>query len=178
MIVANMVKEMTSVKEVWFIVSPQNPFKESEDLLHELDRLDLVKASICGNAHFRVSDVEFKMPKPNYTVDTMVYLKATHPDKQFKLIVGEDNLASFEKWKDYAHILSQFGLIVYPRIGASPSELIKNEHVTFIRAPMTNISATLIRKLVREGKSIKYLVPQVVEERINRRKYFEFEIET
>ena len=166
MIIANLVKETTSVAEVWFIVSPQNPFKKNKNLLHEFDRLDLVTVAIQDDYKFKVSDVEFSMSKPSYTIDTLVLLEEKHPDKNFKLIIGEDNLTSFTKWKNYKEILDQFGLIVYPRPNSSQSDLVANENVMILEAPKIDISATLIRKLVKEGKSIKYLVPEAVEHKI------------
>ena len=172
MIIAHLVKETTSVKEVWFVVSPQNPFKKNKNLLHEFDRLDLVEAAITEDYNFRVCDVEFNMPKPNYTIDTLTYLREKHPEKKFRLIIGEDNLASFPKWKNFEQILTQYGLIVYPRPNAEPSDLMDHENVQFIEAPKMDISATLIRKLVRDNKSIKYLVPDAVETRIESKGYF------
>lgn len=167
MIVANLVKETTSVKEVWFVVSPQNPFKKNRNLLHEFDRLDLVQAAISDDYGFRVCDIEFKMPKPSYTIDTLVYLREKHAGKKFHLIIGEDNLASFHRWKNYQEILTQFGLIVYPRPKSQPSDLINDPNVKFMEAPMIDISATFIRKLIKNHQSIKYLVPEVVEQRIS-----------
>ena len=120
MIIANLVKETTSVEEVWFIVSPQNPFKKNKNLLHEFDRLDMVNAAIADDYQFRSSDVEFNMPRPSYTIDTLTVLQEKHPDKKFKLIIGEDNLASFPKWKNHDKILEHFGLIVYPRPNSKP----------------------------------------------------------
>ncbi len=172
MIVANLVKETTAVKEVWFVVSPQNPFKKNNNLLHEFDRLDLVQAAISDDYNFRVCDVEFGMPKPSYTIDTLAYLEEKNPEKQFKLIIGEDNLVSFKKWKNFQEILNQFGLIVYPRPNTPPSELVNDANVELIEAPKIDISATLIRKLVKNEKSIKYLVPQAVEDRIKTKGFF------
>lgn len=172
LIVANLVKETTSVKEVWFVVSPQNPFKKNKNLLHEFDRLDLVKAAINEDYGFRVSDVEFNMPKPSYTVDTLAYLKEKYPENKFKLIIGEDNLSSFPKWKNHQEILNQFGLLVYPRPNSNKSELATIEKVEWVDAPKMDISATLIRNLVKEKKSIKYLVPEAVENQIISKGFF------
>ena len=144
------------------MVSPQNPFKKNKNLLHEFDRLDLVRAAITDDYQFRAIDVEFSMPKPSYTIDTLTVLQEKHPEKRFHLIIGEDNLASFPKWKNAEDLLKYFQLIVYPRKGSKSSELIEHEKVTMIEAPEVDISATLIRKLIRDGKSVKYLVPQAV----------------
>lgn len=173
MIIASLVKETTSVEEVWFIVSPQNPFKKNKSLLHEFDRLDMVNAAIGDDYKFRSSDVEFNMPRPSYTIDTLTLLQEKYPDKNFHLIIGEDNLSSFPRWKNYDKILEHFGLIVYPRPNSKPSELIESKNVKMIEAPEVDISATLIRKLIKEGKSIKYLVPDSVESLIETKDYYQ-----
>lgn len=163
MIIANIMAENTDLKKVWFVVSPQNPFKPSKGLLHEFDRYDMVKAAIADNYKLEVSDVEFQLPKPSYTIHTLTYLKEKHPDKEFKLIIGEDNLESFTRWKNYEQILGQHGLYVYARANTQPSELKEHPNVTFVQAPLLDISATYIRQCIKEKKSIKYLVPEVVE---------------
>ncbi len=172
MIIANLVKETTTVEEIWFVVSPQNPFKKNKSLLHEFDRLDLVSAAIDGDYKFRVSDIEFNMPKPSYTIDTLALLREKHPNNNFRLIIGGDNLASFPKWKNHREIIDQFGLIVYPRPNSDRSDLLDLENVEKIEAPEMDISATLIRKLVKEHKSIKYLVPEAVETKISKEGYY------
>ncbi|WP_370089264.1 nicotinate (nicotinamide) nucleotide adenylyltransferase [Ekhidna sp.] len=172
MIIASLVKETTKVDEVWFIVSPQNPFKKNKNLLHEFDRLDMVNAAIADDYQFRSSDIEFNMPRPSYTIDTLTLLQDKHPDKKFHLIIGEDNLESFPKWKNHEKILEHFGLIVYPRPHSKPSELSESGNVRMIEAPEVDISATLIRKLIKEEKSIKYLVPDSVEALIKSKGFF------
>ncbi|WP_420577339.1 nicotinate (nicotinamide) nucleotide adenylyltransferase [Ekhidna sp.] len=172
MIIANLVKETTSVDEVWFIVSPQNPFKKNKNLLHEFDRLDLVNAAIGDDYKFRSSDIEFNMPRPSYTIDTLTLIQEKHPGKKFRLIIGEDNLASFPKWKNHEMILEHFGLIVYPRPNSKSSELSSHPNVQIIDAPEVDISATLIRRLIKEEKSIKYLVPDQVATLIQSKGFF------
>ena len=172
MIIAHLVKETQDVDEVWFVVSPQNPFKKNKSLLHEFDRLDLVRAAISDDYQLRAVDVEFSMPKPSYTIDTLTVLQEKHPDKNFHLIIGEDNLSSFPKWKNADQILTNFHLIVYPRKASNPSDLKSHPSVGMIEAPEVDISATLIRKLIREGKSIKYLVPDPVSQMIKSKQYF------
>ena len=173
MIIANLVKEITFVKEVWFVVSPQNPLKKNKNLLHEFDRLDMVLSAISDDYGFRVSDVEFSMPRPNYTIDTLAYLSEKNSNKEFKLIIGEDNLYSFKKWKNHKEILNQYGLIVYPRPNTKKSELVNYENVELIEAPKMDISATFIRKLIKENKSIKYLVPDIVATKIKYKGFFQ-----
>lgn len=172
MIIASLVKETTDVDEVWFIVSPQNPFKKNKSLLHEFDRLDMVNAAIGDDYEFRSSDIEFSMPRPSFTIDTLTLLQEKYPEKKFHLIIGEDNLESFPKWKNHDKILEHFGLIVYPRPHVKSSELSNSENVSIIEAPEVDISATLIRKLVKDEKSIKYLVPDPVARMIHSKGFY------
>ena len=172
MIIASIMAENTDLKKVWFVVSPQNPLKPSKGLLHEFDRYDMVKAAIADNYKLEVSDVEFNLPKPSYTIHTLTYLAEKHPDKSFRLIIGGDNLESFTRWKNYEQILTQHGIYVYEREGAQPSELKSHPNVTVLQAPMLDISATYIRQCIREKKSIRYLVPEPVEQMIRARGFY------
>ena len=172
LVIANVAYQTTDLDQVWFIVSPQNPFKANKNLLHEFDRIDMVRAAIHDQYHFQASDIEFNMPRPSYTIDTLVRLSEKYPQHKFYLIIGEDNLASFPKWKNAHVILENYGLVVYPRINSKPSELKDHEKVKWIDAPQINISATLIRKLVSKGGSPKYLVTDPVLEIIEARKLF------
>ena len=172
LVIANIVYQTTSMEQVWFIVSPQNPFKKNKNLLHEFDRIDMVRAAIHDQYHFQVSDIEFNMPRPSYTIDTLVRLTEKYPHHRFRLIIGEDNLASFRKWKNAEVILAEYGLIVYPRMDSKPSELKDHPQVSWIESPEINVSATLIRKLVKEGKSPKYLVTDPVLDIIESRRLF------
>ncbi len=172
MIIANIMAENSDLKKVWFVVTPQNPFKPSKGLLHEFDRYDMVKAAIADNYKLEVSDVEFNLPKPNYTIFTLAYLREKHPGKDFKLIVGEDNLESFTKWKNYEEILTQFGLYVYPRPDVTNSELKRHPNVTMVEAPLLDISATYIRNCIKNNKSIRYLVPEPVEQMIRQKGFY------
>lgn len=172
MIIANLMAESGDLKKVWFVVSPQNPFKPSKGLLHEHDRYDMVRAAIHDNYKLEVSDIEFHLPKPSYTIHTLVHLKEKHPDKEFKIIIGEDNLESFTKWKNYEVILRDYGLYVYPRPNAQPSELKQHPNVTMVDAPMLDISATFIRDCVRKNRSVRYLVPDPVEEMIRTKGFY------
>lgn len=172
LIVANIMATHTDLARVWLIVSPQNPLKPSKGLLHEHDRYDMVRAAIADNYKLEVSDVEFRMPKPSYTVDTLAVLREKHPDKEFKVIVGEDNLENFPKWKNYQEILDAYGLYVYRRPGAASSPILHHAHVTVVEAPQIDISATYIRNCIRDGKSIHYLVPEPVEQLIQQRNFY------
>lgn len=172
LIIANVIHNSSDCKEIWFVVSPQNPFKPSQSLAHEQDRYDMVQAAINEDYCFRVSDVEFQMPKPSYTVDTLAYLSAKNEGKEFKLIIGSDNLKSFHKWKNHQVILDQYGLLVYPRQGEMDSPLLEHKNVEVIESPLLNISASYIRKQIREGKSVKYLLPTPVIDIIDNRHLF------
>lgn len=165
--------ENAKIDEVWFVVSPQNPLKQRSNLEHEFDRYDLVQSAISDNYHFRVTDVEFNMPKPSYTVDTLAYLTDKHPTTRFKLIIGEDNLESFTKWKNYKVILEDYGLLVYPRPQSKPCEIKDHPNVKVIEAPLLDISATFIRKQMKLHKSVKYLIPDSVHELIKLRKLYQ-----
>lgn len=172
LIIANIMAENTDLSKVWFVVSPQNPFKPSKSLLHEFDRYDMVKAAIADHYKLEVSDVEFRMPKPSYTIDTLTVLSEKNPNRQFVVIIGQDNLENFYKWKNYQQILELYGLYVYPRPGVTESPLLRHKHVQLVPAPLIDISATYIRQAVKDGKSIRYLVPEPVEQIIRLRNFY------
>ncbi|MDQ3393809.1 MAG: nicotinate (nicotinamide) nucleotide adenylyltransferase [Bacteroidota bacterium] len=172
LIIANTIVEDAKADQVWFVVSPLNPFKSSNSLLHEFDRLKMVEAAIEDNFKLRASDVEFRMPKPSYTIETLTYISEKHPQHQFFLIIGADNLDQFTRWKNWEMILENHGLVVYPRPGAVTSPLLGNSNVNLIDAPLLDISATFIRKNIKENRSVKYLVPDKVLDMINSRKYY------
>lgn len=172
LIIASIMAENTDLHAVWFVVSPQNPFKKSKTLLHEFDRLDMVEMAIHDNPKLKAIDVEFHLPKPSYTIDTLTVLHEKYPQHTFRLIIGEDNLKQFTKWKNYQQVLEYFGLYVYPRPDAAKSDLLQHPQVKIVEAPLLDISATFIRDRVRENKSIKYLVPDLVEEYILRKKFY------
>lgn len=172
LIIANVMAENTDLSKVWMVVSPQNPFKPSKGLLHEFDRYDMVKAAIADHYKLEVSDVEFHLPRPSFTIDTLTYLTEKHPTKQFKVIMGEDNLLQFSRWKNHQQILDQFGLYVYPRPNVSSSEWIGHPSIKRVEAPLLDISATYIRQCIRENKSIRYLVPEAVEKLIELKHFY------
>jgi nicotinate-nucleotide adenylyltransferase len=172
MIIANIMAENADLNKVWFVVSPQNPFKPAKGLLHEFDRYDMVKAAIADNYKLEVTDVEFHLPKPSYTIHTMAHLTEKFPQKEFRVIIGEDNLENFKKWKNYQQILDEYGLYVYPRPRVTESDLKRHQHVKMIEAPLLDISATYIRECIRNNKSIRYLVPEPVEQLIRLKHYY------
>jgi len=172
LIIANLMAETTDLSKVWMVVSPQNPHKPARGLLHEFDRFDMVRAAVYDHYKIEASDVEFHLPKPSYTIHTLVYLQEKHPEKDFRVIMGEDNLVNFVRWKNYERILEDYGLYVYPRPGAQPSPLREHPNVSIVEAPLLDISATFIRNCVRKGHSIRYLVPDPVEEMIRARGFY------
>jgi nicotinate-nucleotide adenylyltransferase len=173
LIIGNTVAESTDYRQVWFVVSPHNPFKKSSTLLHEHDRLDMVRLAIADNPNLNVTDIEFRMPRPSYTIDTLTYMQDRYKMHQFRLIIGEDNLEGFAKWKNYQQILEYYGLLVYPRFGAKPSELLHHPNVQVVQAPLIDVSATFIRDSIRQHRSVKYLVHEDVENLIKAKKFYQ-----
>lgn len=165
--IANIMANDTDLDKVWLIVSPQNPFKSNDTLLPEYDRFEMVRLSIYDDYNLDASDIEFKLPKPSYTVDTLAYIREKYPDHQFSLIIGEDNLSHFHKWKNYEQILNHHDLLVYPRNNAKETELKDHPKVHMVPAPLLDISATYIRNAIKEGRSVKYLIPNEVIEYID-----------
>jgi nicotinate-nucleotide adenylyltransferase len=172
LIIANAIAEGTDVQKVWFVVSPQNPLKSGKGMLHEQDRYDMVKVAIADNYKLDVSDVEFHLPKPSYTINTLAHLAEKFPTRHFSVIIGEDNLANFSQWKNHDQILENYGLFVYPRPGATANDIRRHRNVTVVEAPLLDISATYIRSCVKADKSIRYLVPEAVEGIIRLRGYY------
>ena len=163
----------TDLDRVWFVVSPQNPFKKNNSLLHEFDRLTMVERAIADNYRLQASDVEFSLPKPSYTIDTLTVLSDKYPEHEFVLIMGEDNLVQFKNWKNYEKILEFFPVYVYPRPDTPPHDFSDDPRIKFIQAPLLDISATYIRKRIQEHREIKYLVTEPVEALIRLKKFYQ-----
>jgi len=171
LIIASYVANNTDVEQVWFVVSPQNPFKNSATLLNEYHRLHLVRLATEDDNQLKVIDVEFKLPRPSYTIDTIAYLKEKYPQNQFSIIMGSDGLQNIEKWKNYGELVKHNPLIIYKRTGFEVSP-VPGADITVLEAPLLEISATTIRRLIKEGRSIRYLVPDKVREQIEAAGYF------
>lgn len=154
--------EFGGLKEVWFIVSPHNPLKDKATLLSDQYRLEMAEAAIENDERFRVSDIEFRMPRPSYTIDTLTRLSEQHPDRQFVLIAGTDVLPSFHKWKNYEQLLNQYRLMIYPRHGDEEHPLLSHPSITMVNAPRIEISASFIREAIKNGKNIRYFLPDKV----------------
>jgi nicotinate-nucleotide adenylyltransferase len=174
LIIAQAMLDNARLDEVWFVVSPQNPFKKNKSLAHEFDRVDMVERAIEDNDRFKVSDVELHMPRPSYTVHTMAHFREKFPQHLFRLIIGSDNLKGFRRWKNHRVILQDFGLLVYPRPGAEEAaDAWKDEpNIQLIDAPLLNISATYVRKRIKSGQSIRYIVHDKTAELIADRRLF------
>lgn len=154
----------TDLDQVWMVVSPQNPLKLKESLAKDYDRLHLVQLAIGENTQVKASDVEFSLPKPSYTVETLIYLKEKFPDKDFVLIMGGDNLATIQKWKNYQFILDHYFIYLYKRPKTKEGAYFNHPKVRTFEAPLLDISASYIREVIQQGKSIRYLVPDAVYE--------------
>ena len=166
LIIANSMLELAGLHKVMFVVSPQNPLKQRSNLIPAYDRLEMVRRATYNHFQFEVSDIEFKMPKPSFTIDTLSYLFDKHPEREFSLIIGQDNLIQLPQWKNHEKILEFYKLLVYPRPNAGYTEILDHPNVTMFEAPIMEISASFIRENVRKGRSIKYLVVPEVEEYI------------
>ena len=162
LIIANFMATQTDLERVWLVVSPQNPLKPKKTLARDHDRLHLVRLGIGDNPKLQASNVEFDLPKPSYTIDTLAFLKEKYPAHEFALIMGGDNLASLHLWKNYHQILEGYDIYVYKRPAFDPGELATHPRVQLCEAPMLDISATYIRDCLRAGKSVRYLVPDAV----------------
>lgn len=162
MIIANYIITHTDMDQVWMVVSPHNPHKKKKSLAKQHDRLHLVRLAIGDNLKIKGSDIEFNLPQPSYTIDTLTYLKEKYPKYEFCLIMGGDNLASLHKWKNYESIINNYSILVYKRPRYRLGDLKTHPNVTICDAPLLQISASYIRKCIKEKKSIQYLVPDVV----------------
>ena len=173
LLIASYVLQHTNIQQVWFVVSPQNPLKPAASLLNEYHRLHLVKLAVEGAKDLRASDIEFRLPKPSFTVDTLAYLQEKYPVNEFSIIMGSDSFQNLAKWKNGEWLLRNFPIYVYKR----PNHLTLPQYkgakaVHDLEAPLLPISSTDIRKNIRESKSIRYLVPDTVREEIERNGYY------
>ncbi|MGJ1206307.1 nicotinate (nicotinamide) nucleotide adenylyltransferase [Sphingobacterium lactis] len=162
LIIANYMANYTSLDEVWFVVSPQNPFKEKKSLGNMYDRMEMVELAIAGADNLRASDIEFNLPQPSYTIDTLVHLAEKHPNKEFLLIMGEDNLQGFMKWKNAEIILRDYKIVVYPRPGYDGGELKNHPSIQMTDTPVMELSSTFLRQAIKDGRSVKFYTPDAV----------------
>lgn len=163
LIIANYMANHTELDEVWLVVSPHNPLKSKGSLVNRYDRLEMVNLALERAENIRSSAIEFSLPVPSYTIDTLTHLKEKHPTTLFALIMGSDNLVSLKKWKNYEIILRDYRLLVYPRPGfPPPTELADHPSIAITDTPLMELSATFIRNAVKSGKSIRFFVPDSV----------------
>lgn len=172
LIIAESILLQKEIDKVWFVVSPQNPFKKSQGLLNETSRFFLTQLAVENNEYFGASNIEFSLPKPSYTIDTLTYLKEKYPTHTFSLLMGGDNLEHFEKWKNYETILENYKIYVYKRPDASNQNKLNHPNIIILDVPMIEISSTLIRSRIQNKESIRYLVPEVVREEIEKSGFY------
>ena len=170
LIIANYLVEFSDLDEVWLVVTPHNPHKQKNTLLNDYHRLELVRLATEDYPKLRPSNIEFNLPQPNYTVDTLVHLEEKYPKHEFSLIMGEDNLNSFHKWKNYEIILERYNIYVYPRITSDieKNQLVNHPRVHKIAAPIIEITSTFIRNGIKQKKNIKPMLPEKVWEYIDK----------
>lgn len=162
LIIANYICESTELDKVWLVVSPQNPLKPKETLLRDYDRLHLINLAVEESKNLKASNIEFKLPKPSYTIDTLVYIGEKYPQHQFSLIMGSDNLATINKWKNYELLLNNYNLLVYKRRGFEENPYPDRPNIRILDFPFLDISATFIRENIRKGISMEDFLPDAV----------------
>lgn len=170
LIIASYAKHTTDLQQVWLVPSPQNPLKPSNTLLNEYHRLHLVQLSIENDPHLKVTDIEFHLPKPSYTVDTLAYLQEKYPQHRFSIIMGSDSYTNIHRWKNYQTLLKHHHIYLFLR----PSFPAPNntENITIIEAPMLDISSTAIRAFIKKGIPIRYMVPTAAANEIELHNYY------
>jgi len=162
LIIAEYMLEFTDLQEIWFVVSPHNPLKGKKTLLADHHRLAMVNIAVEDNYKFRASSIEFNLPRPSYTIDTLTYLYGKYPDKDFVLVMGSDSLSSLKKWKNYKQLFEYYRMYVYPRPLSDGGEYRNHRHVKLVDAPLMEISSSFIRKAVKAKKNVQYMLPPKV----------------
>jgi nicotinate-nucleotide adenylyltransferase len=162
MVIANYMLEFTHLEKLWFVITPHNPKKDKASLLPDHQRLRLVREAIGDNTRMKASDIEFNLPQPNYTINTLTYLQEKFPNHVFSLILGSDNLDTFHKWRNWELILERHKLLVYPRAGNTQPELKSHPNVMMVDAPIIEISSSFIREAIRDKKDVRYFLPEGV----------------
>lgn len=172
--IANHMAEYSDLEQIWFVVTPQSPFKTKQSLLDNHQRFEMVYRATEAYPKLKPSDIEFSLPQPNYTVNTLAYLQEKHPQHDFSLIMGEDNLKSLHKWKNYEVILEHHHVYVYPRIsdGNIETQFDKHPHIHLVNAPIMEVSSTFIRSAIKDRKNIRPLLPQPVWEYIDEMHFY------
>lgn len=174
LVIANHLAEYSDLDQIWFVVTPHNPFKKKHSLLDDYQRLEMVYRATKEYPKLKPCDIEFTLPQPNYTINTLTYLQEKHPDNEFSLIMGEDNLKSFHKWRNYKLILENHHIYVYPRISENKIETQFDGHkkIHHIDAPIMELSSTLIRSAIKLGKNVKPMLPEFVWEYLDEMNFY------
>lgn len=172
MVLANYMVSFTELEQVWFVVSPHNPLKDKASLLDQNQRLHMVNLAIGDANKLKSSNVEFKLSQPSYTIYTLAHLKEQYPQHQFSLIMGEDNLQSFTKWKNYEEILKNHMIFVYPRPNSDSGELSHHKNVIMTKAPLMEISSSMIRKSIKAKTDVSFFVPATVWEYLDEMHFY------
>ena len=174
LIIANHLAEHTDLEQIWLVVTPHNPHKEKSTLLDDYQRLHMVHLATEDYSKIKPSDVEFKLPQPNYTVNTLAFLTDKYSQHEFSLIMGEDNLKSFHKWKNYEYILQHHAIYCYPRVsdGAENTEFANHPKIHLIKAPIVEISSTFIRENIKNKRNVRPLLPHVVWEYLDHNNFY------
>ncbi len=159
MAIANFMIEFSDLEQLWFVVSPQNPLKEKKSLLKDYHRLEMVNLAVEKDDRFRASDIEFRLPTPSYTIDTLAYLEEKNPNREFQLVMGADGLWTFHKWKHAEQIIEKYHRLIYPRPGVELETISRQPNITIVKAPLMEISSSFIRNAIREGKDVRHLMP-------------------
>lgn len=162
LIIAQYIQQFTDLEDVWLVVSPRNPLKPAEDLLDENERLKMAQLAVEGNPLLKVCDVEFALPRPSYTIDTLKKLELDNPDRQFVIIAGTDIFSDFVKWKDWQQLLEDYSFYIYNRPEYDPGEFGRHNTVKIFEAPLLKISSTFIRNALKSGKDVSYMIPEKV----------------
>jgi len=162
LIIASYMAGYTDLQAVWLIISPQNPLKNKSGLANMYDRLEMARLATEHTSNIKASDIEFKLPVPSFTIDTLTYIKERYPEHEFTLIMGADNLSSLKKWKNYEIILRDYKIAVYPRPGFEQPELASHPSVSITETPVMELSSTFIRNSIKAGKNVQFFVPEKV----------------
>lgn len=168
MAIANYMVEYTDIDQLWFVVSPQNPLKKKESLLNDQYRLDMVELAIGNDSRFEICDIEFRMPQPSYTIDTLTYLDEKHPSYDFAILMGSDGLPTFHKWKNAEELIKKYKRYVYPRHTENEAQLKLHENIELVGAPQIEVSASFVRRAIQEGKDVRHFLPPKVFEFIEK----------
>jgi len=172
LIIANYVANNCDIDQLWFVITPQNPFKESKSLLNEHHRKHLIDLAIDGEKKLRSSNIEFKLPKPSYTINTMAYLSEKFPDHQFSILMGSDSFSNIKNWKNSEILLKNYNILVYQRPKFEVKPKMITDRIKIVEAPLLQISSTMVRRMIKENKSIRYVVPDIVKQEIEAQQYY------